>query len=95
MHHLIQDLSLGFLAYFLLNATVHPWYLITLLFLLPFVQQRTVILWSLVGFLSYGFYSLDPTMVRILINVEYVIVLISLSLELRSMKLNRVNDHAS
>lgn len=95
MHHLIQDLSLGFLAYFLLNATVHPWYLITLLFLLPFVQQRTVILWTLVGFLSYGFYSLDPTTARALINVEYAIVLISLSYELKSMKLNRANDHAS
>lgn len=95
MHNLIQDLSLGFLAYFLLNATVHPWYLIALIFFLPFVQQRIVILWTLFGFLSYGFYSLDPTTARILINVEYVIVLISLSLELRSMKLNRVNDHAS
>jgi len=95
MHHLIQDLSLGFLAYFLLNGTVHPWYLITLIFFLPFVQQRTVILWSLVGILSYGFYSLDPTTARALINAEYAIVLISLSYELKSMKLNRANDHAS
>lgn len=95
IYQLIQDLSLGLLAYFLLNATVHPWYLITLIFFLPFVQQRTIILWTLVTFLSYGFYSLDPTAARILINIEYAIVLISLSFELRSMKVNRVNDHAS
>ncbi|MFZ9029052.1 MAG: glycosyltransferase family 87 protein [Crocinitomicaceae bacterium] len=93
--HLIRDLSIGFLIYFLLNSTVHPWYLITLIFFLPFVQRRTIILWSLVGFLSYGFYSLDPTTARILINVEYLIILISLGLELRAMKVNRVNDHVS
>ncbi len=92
--HLFQDLSLGILLYFLLNSIVHPWYLIVLVFFLPFVQKRTIILWSLVSILSYGYYSLDPTSARLLINFEYMVVLISLILELRSRMFNRLDDHA-
>jgi hypothetical protein len=92
---LIQGLSFGLLCYFLLNSTVHPWYLITIIFLLPFVGQRTIVLWSMVGVLSYGFYTLDPWISRILVNLEYAIVLISLILECRSRKINHVNDHVS
>ena len=43
--------------YLFTTATVHPWYLITLLFLAVLHQQKFVVVWSASIFLSYLFYT--------------------------------------
>jgi len=43
--------------YLFTTATVHPWYLITLLFLVLLHQQKFVVVWSASVFLSYLYYS--------------------------------------
>lgn len=43
--------------YLFTTATVHPWYIITLLFLSVLNQQKFVVVWSASIFLSYLFYN--------------------------------------
>lgn len=93
--HLFEDLTLGLLIYFLLNSTVHPWYLIFILFLYPFTQQRSVLLWSFLIILSYGFYSMEETVSRWLINLEYLMLIISVYFELKNRRSANAYDRAS
>jgi hypothetical protein len=69
-------------GYFLLSTTVHPWYLITLVFLAGFVQWRFIWAWSLLVFLSYVSYShLSPLVQSIIIATEYILLAYAIFLE--------------
>lgn len=84
-----QDLSIALVCYFLLNNTVHPWYIIFLLFLIPLSRSRTVLIWTLLIVLSYSFYSENSFISRLLIDLQYILVIASLVFE-RRVQLNSV-----
>lgn len=81
---LAQDISIALLFYFLLNNTVHPWYIIFLLFLFPLSRSRTVLIWTMLITLSYSFYSENGFVSRLLIDLQYILVIASLILEKRN-----------
>lgn len=93
--HLISDLAMGLIVYYLLSNTVHPWYIISLLFLYPFSQKRSTLLWTLLIVMSYSFYSQDWIVSRWIINLEYALLLISLYFDYKKVNSLNVNDHAS
>ena len=51
-------MTIALFLYFLLSSTVHPWYLITMLFLGVISGFSSIVLWSMTIVLSYAFY--DP-----------------------------------
>ncbi|MGB7394728.1 MAG: mannosyltransferase, partial [Pricia sp.] len=61
--------------YYLLSATVHPWYIIFLVFLSVFTEYRFALVWSMVVVLSYFAYS-NPTFTENLwlLAIEYLAV---------------------
>ena len=54
----IQAAFLSWFFYLLLSTTVHPWYVIPLVFFSVFTYQKAVLIWSFLVLLSYIFY--DP-----------------------------------
>ena len=57
---LITNMLLVLTCYYLLSTTVHPWYLASLVVLMPFTSLRFPLIWSFVVFLSYYTYT-TPT----------------------------------
>ena len=47
-------------CYLFLATTVHPWYIVSLIFFCVFTEARFAILWSYLVFISYVNYSYDP-----------------------------------
>ena len=63
-------------AYFFLATTVHPWYIIPLVFLSCYSDYRYPILWSLTIFLSYSAYSQTAVLENpYFLAIEYSVVL--------------------
>jgi hypothetical protein len=63
-------------AYFLIATTVHPWYIIPLVFLSCYSNYRYPTWWSLTVFLSYGAYSQTAVLENpYLLTIEYGVVL--------------------
>lgn len=58
-----QRMTIALFLYFLLSSTVHPWYLITMLFLGILSGLGSILLWSVTIVFSYAFY--DP------VSMEY------------------------
>jgi len=62
-------------AYYLLAATVHPWYIVFLVLLTIFTQYRFSLVWSLVVILSYYAYSQISFKEHLgLLSIEYIVV---------------------
>ncbi|EAR00493.1 mannosyltransferase [Maribacter sp. HTCC2170] len=62
-------------AYFLLAATVHPWYIVFLVLLTIFTEYRYSLAWSLVVVLSYYAYSQDSFVEHLgILSIEYLVV---------------------
>ena len=62
-------------AYYLLAATVHPWYIVFLVLLTIFTPYRFSLVWSLVVILSYYAYSqIDFKEHLGLLSIEYIVV---------------------
>ncbi len=73
--------------YYLLSATVHPWYIIFLVLLGVFTEYRFAVLWSLVVVLSYFAYSNpDFTENLWLLAIEYFVVFAFLVYEIFNSK---------
>lgn len=71
-------LTVALFIYLLLTSTVHPWYILPILALSLFTNYSFPVVWSFLIFFSYFFYSINTgsaTEVRLLITVEYAIVL--------------------
>ena len=63
-------------AYFFIATTIHPWYIIPLVFLSCYSDYRYPIWWSLTVFLSYGaYYQTEVLENSYLLAIEYGIVL--------------------
>ena len=63
-------------TYFFVATTVHPWYIISLVFLSCYSNYRYPIWWSLTVFLSYGAYSQTAVLESsYLLIIEYGVVL--------------------
>ncbi len=62
-------------AYYLLAATVHPWYIVFLVLLTIFTRYRFSLVWSLVVILSYYAYSQINFKEHLgLLSIEYIVV---------------------
>lgn len=63
-------------VYFFLSTTVHPWYLITPLFLSIFTRYRYMLIWSFLVILSYYTYSNPEFNENLwLVGIQYFIVM--------------------
>lgn len=84
---LFRRMTLAYLVYLLLSSTIHPWYILPLLFLSVFTTYSFGVLWSGLIFLSYIFYqhemSEDLTY-RIVVFAEYAMLISIIYLELRT-----------
>ena len=61
--------------YYFLSSTVHPWYIIFLVFLCLFSEYRFPLFWSALIFLSYSAYSADGYEEKLwLLFIEYFVV---------------------
>ena len=73
---LMASMLLILTFYYLLSATVHPWYLVFLVFLCLGTEYRYPLFWSAVVMLSYSAYRSDPPEEELgLIFIEYIIVI--------------------
>lgn len=77
--HFFVALGWAFTVYLLFSTTVHPWYIATLVVFAAFTRQKVAIVWSLVAFLSYSHYSVDPGREFFpLIALEYTAVFLAM-----------------
>ena len=75
IQELITIFLFGITTYFFLSTTVHPWYIITPLFLSIFTRYRFMMVWSFVVILSYSAYSNPEFRENLwLVAVEYLVV---------------------
>ncbi len=81
------------LVYYLLSTTIHPWYLMNLLFFSLFtIHYRSVFLWTFLSFLSYSAYSNPDYHENLwLVSIEYILFLSMFVYELME---SRKSKHA-
>lgn len=74
---LLKRMTIAYFIYLLLSSTLHPWYILPLLFLSIFTTYLFPLLWSLTVILSYAFYTRGNTAStnEILLWIEYFPVL--------------------
>ena len=87
----LQSLLLSMLivmsSYLFLAATVHPWYLIFLIFLCLFTNYRYPLIWSAVVMLSYSAYQQYPIKESMFfLTIEYLLVFGFLGYEIFRLK---------
>lgn len=74
-------------AYYLISSIVHPWYVISLVFLGLFTRYSFPLIWSMVIPISYITYAHPDFQENyILIALEYAIVIITMIYEIRKKK---------
>ena len=73
---LMASMLLILTVYYLLSATVHPWYIVFLVFLCLGTEYRYPLFWSALVMLSYFAYRTEPAKEELsLIFVEYIVVI--------------------
>ncbi len=84
---LLTSMLWSLTLYYLLSATVHPWYIVFLVLLGVITEYRFVLVWSLVVVLSYYAYS-NPAFTENLwlLAVEYFVVFGFLGYEIFNLK---------
>ena len=84
---LLTSMLWSLTLYYLLSATVHPWYIIFLVLLGAITEHRFALVWSLVVVLSYYAYS-NPAFTENLwlLAVEYFVVFGFLGYEIFNLK---------
>jgi alpha-1,6-mannosyltransferase len=87
-----KTLLLLYGLFLLCATTVHPWYVIPLLALMPLTQFRFPLIWSACIFLTYAGYTQtgyeEP---MLFVALEYVVVILMLWWELKHQKLQHEN----
>jgi len=86
---IFKRMTLAFFFYLLFSSTIHPWYIIPLLSLSLFTNYTFPIVWSFAIMLSYYFYrdlNNQDFYYRLLVNLEYGIVLVVFLFEVFSKK---------
>ena len=87
---LLSSMLLTLSVYYLLSATVHPWYISFLVLLTVFTKYRYALVWSLTSILSYQAYSNTAfTENFFLLAVEYIAVYGALIYELFNFNFKR------
>lgn len=77
-----------FFVYYLFSAVVHPWYIIILLALSPFIRWRFALIWSALIVLSYYAYATLPYQQNYLLNaIAYIALAIFIFTERRRFSL--------
>lgn len=71
----LEDMFLLLSFFFLISMVVHPWYIITILYLGLFTKYNFQIIWSILIFLTYSAYQ-NPKVEEnfYLIGLEYIVV---------------------
>jgi len=76
---IFNRMTMAFFVYLLLSSTVHPWYILPMLALSLFTNFSFAIIWSFLIFFTYFFYTMNQGSafeVRLLINIEYAVLLL-------------------
>lgn len=85
----IENQYLALMMYFFLSTTIHPWYLISMIFLGIFLNTKTIWIWSFTVVFSYSAYAGNLFEEKpILLFLEYLPVIAMFYLERRSRKIN-------
>lgn len=83
-------LTYGYLLFLLLSNSIHPWYLLPLLFLTVFTDFTFAVVWSYLLFATYFFYSVldnhNPTF-RAIVVIEYLVLFGVMWYELKRKKI--------
>jgi len=74
-------------SYYLLSTTVHPWYILPILFFSVLVGKWFGIVWSGLVFLSYSAYSNNENFYYSIITIEYFLLFVFMYLEFRTSKI--------
>lgn len=84
---LIQLMMMVFLVYLFLSATVHPWYIGTVLALSIFTPYRMPLIWGLLIMLTYANYGSTEYSEQLwIVALEYVVVFALFIFELKKHK---------
>ncbi|MEX2592491.1 MAG: carotene biosynthesis protein [Anditalea sp.] len=76
---LIQSLLCLYWVYFILNAVVHPWYIIPALAISVFTEKKAFLIWSFFIFLSYHAYQTTGYKeLAWILSLEYLAVFLAL-----------------
>jgi hypothetical protein len=81
---LFKRMTIAYFIYLLLSSTLHPWYILPLLFLSIFTTYLFPLLWSLTVIISYAFYGEGNTAStdEMLLWIEYLPVLVVFGYEM-------------
>jgi hypothetical protein len=81
--------AIALTVYYLLATTVHPWYILAVLFFSVLSGRTFGIIWSGLVFLSYSAYSGSGSSIYYsMITIEYAVLFIYLFLEWRNKAFN-------
>jgi hypothetical protein len=85
----LKSQYLALMIYFFLSTTIHPWYLISMIFLGVFLNTKSIWIWSFTVIYSYSAYSGNRFEEKpIFLLLEYLPVFVMFYLELRNRKIN-------
>ncbi len=85
----LQNQYFSLMVYFFLSTTIHPWYLISMLFLGVFLYNQTIWIWSFTVIFSYSAYAGNQFEEKpIFLFLEYLPVFVMFYLEHRNRKIN-------
>jgi hypothetical protein len=85
----LENQYLALMVYFFLSTTIHPWYLISMIFLGVFLNTKSIWFWSFTVIFSYAAYGVNHFQEKpIFLIFEYLPVFTLFYLEHRSRKIN-------
>lgn len=85
----LENQYLALMIYFFLSTTIHPWYLISMIFLGVFLNTKTIWIWSFTVILSYAAYAGNQFEEKpIFLVLEYLPVFVMFYWEYRNRKIN-------
>jgi alpha-1,6-mannosyltransferase len=85
--HFFSSTAFILFSYYLLSTTVHPWYILTILFFSVLAGKWYGIVWSGLVFLSYSAYSNNENLYYSMITIEYFLLFVFMYLEFRTNKI--------
>ncbi len=80
----LLNITIAFSVYYLLATTVHPWYILTVLFFSVLSGKVFGIVWSGLVFLSYAAYANDETLYYSMVALEYSVLFVFMYMEFKS-----------
>jgi hypothetical protein len=89
----LENQYLALMIYFFLSTTIHPWYLISMVFLGLFLNIKTIWIWSFTIIFSYSAYAGNHFEEKpIFLILEYLPVFVMFYLEHRNRRINYSQD---